>query len=90
MNFLHEELELTADDVVEVELDHPANVCLLDDANFEKYQRRAEHKYQGGHATKSPVRLTPPTGGRWHVVIDLGGHGGKVAARVNVISRVNA
>jgi hypothetical protein len=36
-NFLHQELDVGPDDVVEVELDGQANVMLLDPANFERY-----------------------------------------------------
>jgi hypothetical protein len=38
--FLHKELEAGPEDTVEVILDHPANVLLLDQANFDLYQER--------------------------------------------------
>lgn len=80
MTYLHWDFELGADEKVEVELDHPANVCLLDDENFQHYERREHYKYHGGYAKTSPIRLTPPKPGHWHVVVDLGGYGGQVRA----------
>lgn len=85
MNFLHYDLQLSSDDVVEVSLDKQANVKLLDDINFSRYRRRERHTYYGGRAEKSPTRLRPPHAGHWHLVIDLGGYAGTVNASVRVI-----
>lgn len=85
MNFLHYDIQLTSDDVVEVTLDRQANVRLLDDANFAQYKRGERHTYYGGLAKVSPVHLRPPQGGHWHVVIDLGGYAGTVRASVRAI-----
>lgn len=86
MNYLHKELQLDAGDVVEVTLDHPANVQLLDSTNFDQYERGRPYRYHGGHARESPVRIAAPHGGRWYVVIDLGGGAGTVRASVAVLS----
>lgn len=85
MNFLHYDLQLNNDDVVEVTLDKQANVRLLDDLNFGQYKRGQRHSYFGGLAKVSPVKLRPPHGGRWHLVVDLGGHSGTVKASVRII-----
>ncbi len=82
MNYLHYDLHLSSGDVVEVTLDKQANVRLLDDANFSNYQRDMHHTYYGGLAKQSPVRLTAPRTGHWHLVIDLGGYAGSVRASV--------
>ncbi len=37
MNYVHYELDLSADDIVEVSLDNSANVRLLDDTNYSLY-----------------------------------------------------
>lgn len=86
MNYLHYPLDLAADDAVRVTLDKQANVRLLDDANFQRYQRGESHNYRGGLANKSPIVLVPPHAGRWHVVIDLGGYAGTVRAAVDKVS----
>ena len=87
MEFLHKQFDaLGPDDVIEVTLDHPANVQLLDPVNFERYRRGEEYHYYGGYVTQSPFRIRPPSQGRWHLVIDLGGGAGRVRAWVGVLS----
>ena len=85
MNFLHYQMQLAADDIVEVTLDKQANVRLLDDTNFGRYQRGERHTYHGGLTKLSPVRLKPPHAGHWHVVIDLGGYAGTVRASISTV-----
>lgn len=85
MNFIHYEFQLTSNDIVEVTLDKQANVRLMDDINFMKYKQGDRHSYFGGLAKVSPVRLTAPHTGHWHVVIDLGGYAGTVRASARVI-----
>lgn len=83
MEFLHKEIEAGPEDFVEVILDHPANVQLLDPTNYDLYQRRQPYKYVGGHAGAGRVRIRPPRKERWHLVVDLGGGAGKVSADVS-------
>jgi len=47
MNYLHYEFDADADDVIEVTLDHPANVQLLDPANYGDYQNLNFRKKRG-------------------------------------------
>jgi Domain of unknown function (DUF1883) len=86
MNYLHHEFAAGPQDVIEVTLDHPANVQLLDPANWDNYRNGRTFRYYGGSATESPVRLTPPRQGRWHLVIDLGGRTGTVQAWARLLS----
>lgn len=85
MNFSHYELNLGADDVAEIVLDKQANVRLMDSVNFSNYRRGAQHRYYGGLAKKSPMRLQPPHAGLWHVAIDMGGFSGSVKASVRAV-----
>lgn len=85
MDHLHQELDLSGNAVVEVTLDRQANVLLLDSPNYQAYRRGASYRYTGGLAKVSPARLRPPHAGRWHVVINLGGGGGRVHAGVRVL-----
>ena len=85
MNYLHRELDLDPGDVVQVTLDGQANVLLLDPSNYEAYRNGHPYRYYGGHAQTSPVRLEAPRGGKWHVVVDLGGNAGSVRAGVGVL-----
>jgi hypothetical protein len=89
MNYLHYEFDLSPDDVVEVTLDKQANVRLLDTANFSLYRSGKQHHYYGGLAKESPVKLSPPHAGHWHVVIDLGGFAGTVRAGARVYQRAS-
>ena len=89
MDFLQSELDLMEGDVVEVTLDSQANVMLLDSTNFSTYQGGGSYRYYGGHAEKSPVRLTVPRSGKWHVVVNLGGYAGSVRAGVRVLQGIS-
>jgi hypothetical protein len=85
MNYLHYDLHLQLGEMVEVTLDKQANVRLLDENNFSLYRKGQNHKYYGGLATKSPIRLSAPATGHWHLVIDLGGYAGTVKASVRTL-----
>jgi hypothetical protein len=74
------------DDIVEVVIDHPANVQLLDLKNFQAYENRQPFSYQdGGYARTSPYRLQAPYEGQWFVVVDLGGGPGEVRGLVRIL-----
>lgn len=90
MNFLHYEFDLSAGDIVEVTLDKQANVRLLDSSNFNAFKNGRQHRYYGGLAKQSPVRIPAPHAGHWHVVIDLGGYAGTVRAGAVVHRGANA
>jgi hypothetical protein len=86
MDFLHTETNVAPTQAVEVRLDKQARVLLLDEMNFQAYRARRQFQYYGGWAQVSPCRIRPPRAGRWHVVIDLNGHAGRIGASVRVIS----
>ena len=85
MDHLHGELDIGPNDIVEVSLDHAANVQLLDAINYDNYRHGRPYRYHGGYAKSTPVRLKAPSRGRWHLVVDLGGNAGTVRAGVRVI-----
>ncbi len=84
--YIHYEFDTSPGDVIEVELDRAANVQLLDRENYDHYGERQPYRYYGGYAKVSPVTLSPPHPGHWHVVIDLGGGPGRVRASVRMVS----
>ena len=87
MDFLERDLgTLGPDDIVEVTLDHAANVQLLDESNYQEYRARRSFRYYGGYVRTSPFRIPVPHVGHWHLVIDLGGGPGIVRAAVRVLS----
>ncbi len=85
MDFFHYEVSAGPASVIEVEVDKRANVLLMDRSNFNAYRARRSYRYFGGQALRSPVRLTPPHTGNWHVVIDLGGASGRLNTACRVI-----
>lgn len=86
MDFVHYDLhQRSRGEVVEVTLDHAANVLLLDSSNFSSYRNGRRYNYYGGHVTRSPYRVAVPRSGHWHLVIDLGGYSGRVRSSVNVL-----
>lgn len=86
MNYIHRVLDVGPDQAVEVTLDNPANVQLLDEANFDAYRAGRFYHYHGGHATSPVYLIRPPRPGRWHLVIDLGGFAGRVRAWVRLVA----
>lgn len=86
MDYLHNDLgHLAQGAAITVELTGNAcNVMLVDDLNYGRYRRGERYGYHGGHVTRSPIVLYAPSAGRWHLVIDLGGRGGRIGAVVRV------
>ena len=87
MKFIHHDLgNLTSGQIVLVTLKgSAANVRLMDSSNFSSYRAGRRHRYYGGHARRSPVRLVVPRSGHWHVAIDLGGYRGRIGSGVEVL-----
>lgn len=87
MNFIHRDLGYRKrGESVEIELSgNAANVRLMDSASFAAYKRGRRHRYHGGMAKRSPVRLQIPSDGHWHVAVDMQGLGGKTNASVRVL-----
>lgn len=81
MQFIDIDLgQCQAGDIAEVTLSAGANVRLMDSSNFNAYRNGRQHRYQGGLAKGSPVRLQIPSSGRWHVAVDTQGLRGSVRA----------
>ena len=87
MNFSHYNLgNVNGGSIVEVTLQGgAANVRLMSSSNFNSYKAGRRHRYYGGLAKRSPVRLQVPSSGIWHVAIDMQGLRGTVRSAVRVI-----
>ena len=87
MKFIHVDLgNRKAREIVEVTLSgNAANVRLLDSSNFSSYRNGRRHRYYGGLARQSPVRLQIPHSGHWHVAVDMQGLRGNVQSSVRVL-----
>ena len=72
--------------MVEITLSgNAANVRLLDSSNFNSYRDGRQHRYYGGLARSSPVRLQIPSTGHWHAVVDMQGLSGSTRASFRLI-----
>lgn len=87
MNFTHYNLGyLEKGSVVVVTLQgSAANVRLMDATNFNSYRTGRRHNYHGGLARSSPVRISVPQSGTWHVTVDMQGLRGSVRSAINVL-----
>jgi hypothetical protein len=87
MQFTHYDLgHKKAGQIVQVTLHgNAANVRLMDSSNFQSYRNGRQHRYYGGHFTRSPARITIPSNGHWHITVDLGGYNGQVRSSISVL-----
>ena len=87
MQFIHHDLgQRSGGEIVEIRLSGSgANVRLMDSSNFSSYRAGRSHRYYGGLAACSPVRLAIPHSGHWHVTVDLGGLRGSVRSSARVL-----
>ncbi|MBE9209719.1 DUF1883 domain-containing protein [Nostoc sp. LEGE 06077] len=87
MKFVHHDLgQCKSDEIVEITLSgSAANVLLMDSSNFQSYRNGREHRYFGGLATKSPVRLQIPRSGNWHIAVDMRGLRGGVSSSARLL-----
>ncbi|MGB5082837.1 MAG: DUF1883 domain-containing protein, partial [Burkholderiales bacterium] len=73
-------------DIVEVVLSgNAANVQLLDSSNFSSYKNGRQHRFYGGLAKQSPVRLQIPHSGHWYVTVDMQGLRGSVRSSARIL-----
>jgi len=79
--------EQRAGTVIEIKLSAVANVRLMNATNFLRFTETLKHQFVGGVAKKSPIRLTVPESGHWHVVVDMEGHNGQVESSVKMIGK---
>ncbi|KAA0689559.1 DUF1883 domain-containing protein [Neorhizobium sp. P12A] len=76
--------------MIEITLSAVANVRLMNAQNFQRFTETLNHKFLGGVAKKSPIRLTIPEAGRWHLIVDMEGHNGLAESSVKMIDQASA
>jgi hypothetical protein len=76
---------ISAGSIVEVTLGYAANVRVMDSSNYSNFKAGRRHRFIGGYIKRSPYKATIPRSGHWYVVVDLGGHAGKVKSAVRVL-----
>jgi len=87
VKFLHSDLgHRERGDVLVVTLSSGANVRLMNSTSFGSYKNGRQHRFHGGLAKKSPVRIQIPSSGHWHAVVDMQGLKGSTRASFRVIN----
>lgn len=66
---LHKAFHMGPDAHIEVYLDQPAMVFLMDDANYQNFLQWEAYSAFGGKCDQSPARLRPGALGNWHLVV---------------------
>jgi len=83
MNFLQFDIgNCQRGEIVEITLTNGANVRLMSSSDFSNYKNGRQHRYIGGLAKQSPVRLQVPNSGHWYVAVDMQGLRGSTRASV--------
>lgn len=83
MNFLQFDIgNCQRGEIVEIALTSGANVRLMSSSDFSSYRNGRPHRYIGGLARQSPVRLQVPNSGHWYVAVDMQGLRGSTRASV--------
>ena len=73
-------------EIVEITLSgSAANVRLMDSSNYQSFKNGRQHRYIGGLAKRSPVRLQVPHSGHWYVTVDLQGLQGSVRSSMRIL-----
>ena len=86
MQFIHTDLgNRRRGEIIEVTLTRAANVRLMNTSNFNNYKNGRKHKYYGGLAKRSPINISIPSSGHWHVTVDMQGLRGNTKASVRVL-----
>ena len=86
--FTHYDLkDIRAGVTIEITLSAVANVRLMTEADFDRFKNAREHKFLGGVAKKSPIRLTIPKDAHWHVVVDTEGLTGKAESSIRIVPK---
>ena len=79
--------EQRAGTVIEITLSAVANVRLMTAGNHQRFTETLKHQFVGGVAKKSPIRLSVPEAGHWHLVVDMEGHNGLAESSVKLVDR---
>lgn len=58
---------------VEVQLQHAADVYLVDSINYQHMNAGRRYTYYGGHYTRTPVHISVQGAGRWYLIVRGGG-----------------
>ena len=84
---LHRSLQLNENEVIKVILDIPANVYLLEGANYHLFMQDRPYDFHGAEVEKFPFLMSPPHPGKGELVIFSSTPGVKVSAEISIVDR---
>jgi len=86
VKFIHNDLgQRKQGEIVEVTLTSGANIRLMDSSNFSNYKNGRRHRFIGGLAERSPLKLQIPNSGHWHIAVDMQGLRGSARTSFRVL-----
>ncbi len=84
---LHRSLQLNENEIIKLVLDSPANVYLLEGANYHRFVQDRPYDFHGTEIRTSPFLMSPPHPGKWELVIFSSTPGLKVNALISIVDR---
>ncbi|MFS0780401.1 DUF1883 domain-containing protein [Bacillus sp. 1P06AnD] len=69
MNQSDYQVQLNMWDAVIVKTNRPAEIMLMDDANYAKYMDGMKYRYYGGKTENNALRIPAPNSGHWHIIV---------------------
>lgn len=72
-------------DQVNVSLDQKAHIYLLNNTNYQRYQKGLSFHGMGGYIAKAPLIMRVPHASTWHLVIDLEDRTNVAQTSINIV-----
>ena len=72
MGALHYVVETQFGNAIQVKYHgHEVQVIVMDEKNFHRFRLGSNFDHLGGQFNRSPVSISLPSAGKWHVVVNL-------------------
>ena len=86
MKCIHADLDYRQKgEIVEISSANGTNVRLMDSARFPRCRAGRNHRYYGGLAKRSPIKLAIANTGSWHIAVDAQGLRSSTRASVLIL-----
>jgi hypothetical protein len=84
---LHRSLQLHEGKCIKLKLDTPANVYLLDNANYHLFMQDRPYTFHGTQVNSSPFLMNPPYPGAWELVVFSNTPGETLTVDVSIVDK---
>jgi len=84
---LHKSLHLSEKEIIQLKIEKPVNVYLLDNANYHLFMQDRPYTFHGKEIDTSPFFMNPPYPGDWELVIFSNTPGEKLEAEITIIEK---